>query len=339
MISVRPRILYLLREFPQISQTYIKNELHALGDTYDIRIITLHPADIAEPEHRPFTIIPEYDAILAAVREFKPALIHTHYMIMAHLTGAIAMDCGLPFTVRSHSFDILETASARHEPLWLEIRDYLRGDNCLGVLCFPFLRDELEQFGVPAGKLVDVPPVISFEHFHDRSPNGKAIMNMGAVRPKKRMRDFVDLSAMLPGMEFNLYAMGYNVDKLREYSVSYNAPVNFIPPVPHSRMPTEYKRHQWLVYTASADIKSVGWPMAVAEAQAAGVGVCLADIRPDLRDYVGTAGYLYRDLGTVRELISGPVPMAIRQAAFEQARRSDIREHIHKLTDLWAPIL
>jgi glycosyltransferase involved in cell wall biosynthesis len=283
--------------------------------------------------------VQELAPILAEVREFKPHLIHSHYMVMAYLAGQVAEASGLPFTLRSHSFDIIETRANRHLPEWQRIREYVQRDNCLGVLGFPFLRAELLQFGVPAAKLIDAPPVVAFERFHDRGPNGEAIMNMGAVRPKKRMRDFVDLSAMLPGREFNLYAIGYNVDQLREYSVGRNAPVNFIAPVPHRRMPAEYKRHQWLVYTANAETKSVGWPMAVAEAQAAGVGVCLADIRPDLKDYVGTAGYLYKDLETVRDLIAGPVPAAMREAGFEQARRSDIRDHIHKLTDLWGACL
>lgn len=339
MNGARPRILYLLREFPQISQTYIKTELEALSGAYDLRVLTLTQADIVEPEHQPFTLVRSREEILAVIREFKPALIHSHYMIMGNFTADIAEASGLPYTLRSHSFDILETSTPAASASWAEIRRYLARDNCLGVLCFPFLRQSLEQFGIAPGKLVDAPPVIAFERFHDRGPNGGAIMNMGAVRAKKRMEDFVELSRMLPEREFNLYAMGYQVDELRAYSEARGGPLNFIPPLSHNRMPAEYKKHAWLVYTASAEMKSVGWPMAVAEAQAAGVGVCMADIRPDLKDYVGKAGHLFKDLETVRALISGPVPPETREAGFEQARESDIRSHIHKLTDLWQAVL
>lgn len=335
----RPRILYLLREFPQISQTYIKTELEALDDRYDVKVLSLQQVDIAEPEHRPFELAPQMDQILKVIREFKPKLIHTHYMIMGNLTGQVAEAAGLPFTLRSHSFDVLETGGAHARPEWVSTRDYVRRDNCLAVLCFPFLRAPLTEFGVPADKLVDVPPVIAFERFHDEGPNGPAIMNMGAVRPKKQMQDFVELSRLLPQKQFNLYAMGYNVDQLRAYSESRQGPLNFVPPLSHNAMPAEYKKHEWLVYTAHPSMKSVGWPMAVAEAQAAGVGVCLAHIRPDLKDYVGEAGYLYTDLAKVRELISGPVPQAMRKAGFEQAKKSDIRGHIHKLTDVWDKIV
>ncbi|MGE5624401.1 MAG: hypothetical protein ACM3ZT_02515 [Bacillota bacterium] len=338
-MQTRPRILYLLREFPQISQTYIKTELEALGDRYEVRVLSLQKADIAESRHHRFHLTPTPDAVLAEIREFKPKLIHTHYMIMGKLTGEIAEKAGLPFTLRSHSFDVLETGGAHARPEWVSTREYLRRDNCLGVLCFPFLRAPLAQFGVQEEKLVDVPPVIAYECFHDEGPNGRAIMNMGAVRPKKQMQDFVELSRMLPERQFNLYAMGYNVDQLKAYSEERKGPLNFIPPLSHDLMSAEYKKHEWLVYTAHPSMKSVGWPMAVAEAQAAGVGVCLANIRPDLKDYVGEAGYLYDDLNKVKELIAGPVPREMREAGFAQARKSDIRAHIHKLTDIWDKVV
>lgn len=34
----KPRIAYLLRSYPQISQTYIKTELEAVRDDYEIEI-------------------------------------------------------------------------------------------------------------------------------------------------------------------------------------------------------------------------------------------------------------------------------------------------------------
>ena len=79
--------------------------------------------------------------------------------------------------------------------------------------------------------------------------------------------------------------------------------------------------------------------MAVAEAQAAGVGVCLAAIRPDLRDYVGEAGHLYKDIREVKDIISLPPSAQLREAGYEQARKSDVNSHIHKLTDLWDELI
>ena len=78
-------------------------------------------------------------------------------------------------------------------------------------------------------------------------------------------------------------------------------------------MGAEYKKHQWLVYTASRKMNSVGWPMAVAEAQAAGVGVCLPNIRADLQEYLGGAGFLYDSINEVIDIIRNPFRDEMRQ--------------------------
>ncbi len=336
---MKPRVMVFVREFPQISQTYIKNEVETLARDHEVAIVSLAPANVAEPEHLPYRMLTQYPDMLAAVREFKPQVLHCHYMLLVNLVARLARESGLRFTVRTHSFDIMENAGNYQNPDWQKARENLRSETCLGVLAFPFLRPLMLEFGIPPEKLVDVPPVVDFQRFLDRGKNGRAIMNMGAVRPKKKMEDFVELSRMLPGREFNLYAMGYRVDELKAYSEERNGPLNFIPPIPHARMPAEYKKHEWLVYTAHSDIRSVGWPMAIAEAQAAGVGVCLAGLRPDMKAYVGESGHLFTDLESVRELISAPPTPAMREAGFEQARKSDIRVAIKLLTDRWQPVL
>jgi hypothetical protein len=99
-------------------------------------------------------------------------------------------------------------------------------------------------------------------------------------------------------------------------------------------MPAEYKKHQWLVYTASFDMKMVGWPMAIAEAQASGVGVCMANIRPDLKHYVGDAGILFDSLHDIIDVRQKPLPEEMREAGFEQARKSNINDHKRLLMDL-----
>ena len=336
---MRPRVMVFVREFPQISQTYIKNEVETLARDHEVAIVSLAPANVAEPEHLPYRMLTTFPDMLAAIREFKPQVLHCHYMLLVNIVAKLAQESGLRFTVRTHSFDIMESAGNYGNQDWQQARANVQSEACLAVLAFPFLRPTLLDFGVPAEKLVDVPPVVDFQRFLDRGPNGHAIMNMGAVRPKKKMEDFVELSRMLPGREFNLYAMGYKVDALKAYSEQRNGPLNFIPPIPHAQMPAEYKKHEWLVYTAHSDIRSVGWPMAVAEAQAAGVGVCLAGLRPDMREYVGESGHLFTDLESVRELIGAPPTPAMREAGFEQARKSDIRVAISLLTDRWQPVL
>jgi glycosyltransferase involved in cell wall biosynthesis len=110
-------------------------------------------------------------------------------------------------------------------------------------------------------------------------------------------------------------------------------------PVEPKDMPQQYKKHQWLVYTADFDLATVGWPMAVAEAQASGVGVCMPRIRPDLAQYVGQGGYLYDSIEEIVDLVRGPVPNEMREAGFAQAWLSDVQQQKHLLTGLWDCVL
>ena len=206
---------------------------------------------------------------------------------------------------------------------------------CLGVLAFPFTRPYLEANGARPDKIIDCFPCIDFNRFYDRSPNGDKIMNVGACIPKKRMEDFLELGLRMPEKEFDLYPVSYNVANIVQKNQAMGSPIRIHSPVEPSLMPAQYKKHQWLVYTADRQINTVGWPMAAAEAQASGVGVLLPDLRPDLKDYIGDAGYLYKSIDEVVEIISEPVPENIREAGFENARKSDVYDHKTLLTNLW----
>lgn len=351
-ISNKPRVLFLLNEYPQISQTHIKNEIEALETDYEIRIVTRKGADIAYENHRPHSFAEDMDEFVAAVREFRPDVLHTHYLTELHFIGKLAEITGVPFTVRTHSFDTIalrrKTWTGRikqmikrqppleRSPWFIEGMRAMDSELCLGVLSFPCSREWLRNAGVDDQKLIDCFPVVRFDHFHDRSPNGDAVMNTGVFSPQKAMRDFLRLANKVPESHFNLYAMGYQIDDLKHEAAQMGARVNFIDPVQPEAMPAEYKKHRWLVYTGDFAIPTVCWPMAIAEAQAAGVGVCMPNLRPDLAQYVGEgAGVLYDSIDELPAIVSGPVPDEMRERGFEHAKKSDIARHKHLLTDLW----
>jgi hypothetical protein len=345
-------VMYILRGYPQISQTYLKTELEALWEDYDITIVSTKPSNVPYKNHFPYHHLTELEPIQGLIEQVKPDILHTHYLNQLEKVGPLAERTGLPFTVRSHSYDTLALRQKNWRGRLREVLEWytpqfkkvanikanlhwINHELCLGVLAFPFARQFLEQEGVQASKIIDCYPVINYNRFYDRSPNGQAIMNTGAAIPKKKMEDYVKLASWMPEREFNLYALGYHVDKLKSLNQAKGNPVNIILPVEPDQMFPEYKQHQWLVYTAAFELATVGWPMAVAEAQAAGVGVCMPNIRPDLKEYIGNAGYLYDSISEVAEIIAKPVPDEIREAGFLQAKKSDIQEHKHLLTDLW----
>jgi hypothetical protein len=61
----------------------------------------------------------------------------------------------------------------------------------------------------------------------------------------------------------------------------------------------------------------------------------MPNLRPDLRDYVGPAGFLYDSIKDVARIISQPFPDEMRQMGFEHAKKSDVFRHKKVLIDLW----
>ncbi len=345
----KPRVMYIVARYPQISETYIKTELDCVQSEYETMIVGLSPADISYRNHLPFESVSEVDKICELAESFRPDVLHTHWLHQARVVSQVARATNTPFTVRTHSFDVLKQQGGKREtlrkllgsqrsgltPRAQEAIATLQDDLCVGVLGFPFVHDRLVRAGVPEHKLFDCYPVMNYARFHDRSPNGNAIMNTGACMPKKKMEDFLELGRRMPERTFNLYALGYELDEIKRQNAEMGDPVNIKTPVEPDDMPREYKKHEWLVYTASRQMGTVGWPLALAEAQASGVGVCMQNIRPDLKEYVGDAGFLFDSVSDVASIVSKPFPQELRELGFEHARRSDIANHITILTDLW----
>lgn len=328
----RMRILYILHGYPQASQTYIKSELEAVNEDYDVRIVSTHQEEVSAPyrNHLPYEHIPDLDRIAELIEDYRPDVLHSHHLREIRRVADLSQRTGVPFTLRSHSFDVLLKPKRIGK-----VMELIEDDLCLGIIAFPFAVPLFEKAGAPEGKVIECWPVVNYERFHDRSPNGDAIMNCGAALPKKDMNAFVDLAALMPEREFNLYALGYKLDQIEAYNQERGGPVNMQANVEPDDMPGAYKKHEWLVYTADSEMNTVGWPMAVAEAQAAGVGVCMQNIRPDLEEYVGDAGYLFDSIEDARRIISQPFSDEQRELGFEHARRSDVKEHLPLLTGLW----
>lgn len=337
----KPRILFILQTYPQLSQTYIKSEISALLDNFDIEIIATSVPNFPDSDHQPFHHIEEIKKILKVARKFKPSVIHGHYLVNAEVVAEVANRLGKPFTIRAHSFDAIK--SNENDPVpkhILNLKKVINSDACLGVLAFPFSRKLLEgDGGILPEKIIDAPPVVDFHKFYNRQKNQNDVMNTGACLPKKQMQDFIHLASDVPTRKFNLYAIGYDTQVIVALNEEKGHVANIINSVPFSEMPSVYKQHGWIVYTASSKLRTVGWPMAIAEAQASGVVACMANIRPDIHDYLGDSAHIYNDIKEMIEVLKAPPDQLKREMGFENARQYDINDKIHLLTDLWEPHL
>jgi len=325
------RVLALLSSYPTLSQTYKENELRALLPYCDVRILVFSKSDHLYADHLPFTEVSTFEEIRKEVAEFRPDVIHGHYLHTAEDLAKVAEDAGVPFTIRTHSFDILQKPP---EFIRLAVA-FANRSSCIGVLCYPFLREPLVAAGIEEDKLFDCWPVVDFDRFYDPTPNGEEVLNTGACLPKKNMESFIELASMVPERQFNLFPIGYMTRRLVELNRARGSPVKVFRPVEPDIMPLVYKRHQWLVYSATPDVPTVGWPIACAEAQASGVGVLIQRMRPDIETYIGGAGHVFDRIEEIADIVRGPCPPEMREAGFRQAKRSDVADHIHLLIGIW----
>jgi len=339
--EMKPRVLYILERYPQLSETYILNEVENVREKYDIEIFTLRQAPLPYENHQPYHLADgKTEEVLDNLRElFRPDIVHFHYIHIARMFLPFCQHYGIPFTVRMHSFDALRNIGGgrqRNIESLARYADMVNSELCLGVLSFPCTIDNLVAAGMRREKLLPSFPVVNVAAFFDRAPNGGDILNVGAALGKKAMGDFMRLAKLVPDLTFNLYAIGYNIDDLRAENAQTGGRCNIFDAVQPEEMPRIYKRHRWLVYTASIVSRNVGWPMAVAEAQAAGVGVCIANVRPDLKDYLGPGGgILFDDVSELTDILHQEVPEEMRERGFEQCWKSDISKNILQLTNLW----
>src|SRR5262245_30954467 len=105
----RRGVLFLLRDFPQLSQTYIKTEIEAFQEDFELRVVALNRPDVAHHSSVPYVHETDPARILDEARAFRPLLVHTHYLTMIRLVSSVCRHLGVPFTVRAHSTDCLRS--------------------------------------------------------------------------------------------------------------------------------------------------------------------------------------------------------------------------------------
>src|ERR1044072_77413 len=97
------RVMYVVKQFPQISESYIKTEIQAVSEKCDVKIITTKPASLAAKNHPPFEHIEDLAMIREAIEDFHPHVLHTHWLHAARAVGQLSKQTKIPFTARTHS--------------------------------------------------------------------------------------------------------------------------------------------------------------------------------------------------------------------------------------------
>lgn len=359
----RPRVLYFIVQYPNFSETYMHEEIRSLRDQYDIKIITYaraseqlrlrpFPYELIEYtesclvygpiEHvdRTFSSPAQQEFLKkvgAVIQEFQPDILHAHYFGIGLLLNKLAELYNIPFTIRTHSMDLLSEPNQKLEALCSAANSFW----CLGIIAFPPFRSRLLECGLSADKLVTCWPVINFKRFYkpDRRQPTNRVICAGPAIEKKAHNDFVDLAAMMRSspLQFDLYAKGHYLPTTIEHNERAGNVVNITYADPDD-MPDVFPQYDWLVYPADTAMNKVGLPAAIVEAQASGLGVCWQELpgrREGQLEFLAGGGFLFRSLDELPEILSAPYPETMRLRGLEAAKRCDIDDHKQLLIDLW----
>ena len=359
----KPRVLYFIVAYPNFSETYMHEEIRSLSEQFDIKIITyrksLRPRRRAweyewinyeapclvfspiEEINQPFDTPEQLDflrQVNAVIEEFKPDVMHGHYLGMSLLMKTLADQHQIPFTIRTHSQDILSEPNNKLEAY----SEAVNSPWCKRLLAFPASCGRLTDRGVKHDKVRSCWPVLNFQRFYrpeKRLSTGR-VMCAGPAIEKKAHNKLVDLAVMMRGqseLEFDLYAAGPTIEATRIYNAEKGGIVTIKYADPEE-MPDVYPRYDWFIYPSDPEINKVGLPVSIAEAQASGIGVCWQELpgrREEQLDFLGGAGFLFESLNELPEILSGSYPEEMRLLGFEAAKKCDIERHKHLLAEVW----
>lgn len=350
------RLRVLVLDNPGDHGTTLANEIAAMGQDCDIRVLAMpgHPnrGPTRAEQRVADAMAGDLAHALAEIHAFRPDVLHAHALSQLWLIGQLAEMSGIPFTLRAQGPDLLVlrpqgpsgmirqiltggTPLSRRPPV-VEALRRIQGGLCLGVLTLPCARPWLRRAGVDDHKLIDCWPATRFAALHDREPNGDGVLGLAGGAGTRAVPDIIKLARKVPQRPFTLFATPQASRELTRHLAADSASVRLVAPPDPDLARAELKRHRWLVVTQDAAPGGLMWPVIVAEAQAAGVGVCVPNLRPDLATYLGDgAGVLYDSIDELPGIVAGPVPDEMRERGFEQAKKSDVEEQRHLLSVLW----
>ena len=327
------KILLLYKGYPRLSQSYQIDEANELNKNGNQLLIISFQWEIfiSSNASLPYLKKNPLDS-LTEINKFNPDVIHSHYLDTVEICHNLSRRINKKYSIRTHSFDILT-----NDAKLISYKRYVNSDNCYGIFVFPEFKSKLVSLGYNENKIYESYPSIYIHKFQEINTNDEHIMSGGAMLPKKNIEGFIEISVKIknkyPSKQINYYCVIEDPEyykKIVNINKKYGKPVNFITEQIND-MSIEYKKHQWLIYTACPKLRTVGLPIMVAEAQASGVGVIMYKLRDTLLDYVTENGYLYENDDEILDIISNDFDETKRSNARQISTRYDIRNNIKQM--------
>lgn len=280
------RILYILWNYPQLSETYIEAEMaFAARNGFQVEVWSTAVQTAGVPEnfkaHR--------GTLAQAVADFKPHLIHIHYLPVAD-RYLPEMPHGIPVTVRAHSFDWSDALCMK----------VLADRRVRRVYAFPHFTELLRN-----EKLMALPVAYAADRFPEAaSKDRKMVLRLAAGLPNKGLADFVVASRGLPRHRFVLAVAvaGISRDYPAKIREEGHGSVDVRIDVPWGEAAALTGRAGIYMDTSDPGGHPFGMPISIAEAMSTG-SLVLARRSPEAVAYCGDAALYYSNPSVAIELI------------------------------------
>lgn len=283
----RPRVLYVVWHYPQLSESYLNGEIACMR-RWGVEVEVWRSAPPAAWVDPP---APFHDGTIAeAAARFRPDIVHVHWTSFTQMLADQLAALNLPVTVRVHGFE----GGAG------QIRAMLAYPWMRAVFAFPH---QVAQHA-PDPRLIAVPVAFDSTLFRPHADKDRRlVLRAGAALPNKDIFRFLDLARRLPRYRFVFAGVTCThqeayVDVLRQEHARLASPADLRFDVPRDEMAALMGQAGTYLHTlplpGAEGGAPIGMPISIAEAMATGAHVLARDT-PELAAYVGDAGSLYRD--------------------------------------------
>jgi glycosyltransferase involved in cell wall biosynthesis len=311
-----PRVLYVIWHYPQLSETYVEGEIRCLR-RWGVEVAVWREVGAASPYEAQ---VPIFDGDLAkAVAGFQPDVLHVHWMGYALGRGEELAQLGLPVTLRMHGFDVREAG----------FRQLMGNDWVHRVYAYP---RQLRLLAAPDARVRALPAGFDTSYFHPAAEKDpRLVLRASACLPSKELELFFEVAKRLPSHRFVFCGVTCNKwehypAELRRMAAEMASPVELRFDVPREEMAQLMGRAGSFLHTIHPPEAThgapIGMPISIAEAMATGAYVLVRDL-PELVDYVGDAGAIYRDAAHAAELIAATGEWSESEWRRRRVRASD----------------
>ncbi len=282
-MSLPLRVLYALWHYPHLSESYVRSEIRAVRALgVEVQVWAQQGGTAPYPSDVPHF----YGDLEKVVAEFRPHLIHTHWLRQPRRMTELRAT-GLPVTVRGHGFD-----SSRKKAL-KAVR------NPMVSAAFPFpqfvprrpwLRRKI--LGVPVGFDASL-----YAPGHDK--DRRLVARVGVGIPSKDYRSFFEVASRCPDHRFVLavcpaFTAEHYIDEIVAMNRELGNPAEIRHNLQHEEV-AELLREAAIYLHTTLPGEPFGMPISIAEAMASGCHLIGRNLRYSRR-YIGEAGVSYANV-------------------------------------------